>query len=385
MRIALLGNPDNLHIRRWVRFLSSRGHRLLLIVDPHTQERPSECEVVIVEWNLILNILAFRLTPRPHGNSLWKPWLYRRLIAEFRPDVVHGFEAYYNGPATAGAGPYPKVLSPWGRDIFFDGRSGGLAGWMVRRALRHVDRITCNDESIAPFLEERYGIAARKIVPFSWGIDLDVFSGENAPGAESTRERFRIDPDAPVILSPRKWGHLWGSGRIAEALPEVLKASPRAVAVLMGPSPEDGESNAFKMQLENTCNRSQLRWLKPDQPPETMAALFAMADLFVSVPPADLLAQTVLEGMACGCFPVLSNLKAYSKHAVDGETALLVDHGDAQALASALTAALQNTSLRENASRLNREAMRRDEDASVNMKKMEEVYREAIEEKRRKP
>lgn len=379
MRIALLGNPDSLHVQRWVRFLSSRGHDLRLIVDPHTRARPAECEIAEVRWTLLLNILAFRLTPRPHGNALWKPWLYRPLITDFRPDVVHGFEAYYNGLATGGAGPYPKVLSPWGRDIFFDGRAGKLGGWMVRRALRDVDRITCNDESIAPFLEEIYGVPSEKVVPFSWGIDLDVFSEVDASEVEQAREALDIEPETPVILSPRKWGRLWGSDTIAAALPEVLQASPHAVAVLIAPTPEDEEALALKARLESACDSGRLRWLEPDQPAETMAALFSLADVFISTPPADLLAQTVLEGMACGCFPVLSRLEAYAKHAVDRKTALLVNAGDPAALAAALIEALGHAPLREKAARLNREAMRRSEDASVNMLKMEEVYAQAIE------
>lgn len=379
MRIALLGNPDNLHVRRWVRFLASRGHELRLIVDPHTRARPNDCEVRVVEWSLLLNTLAFRLTPRPHGNALWKPWLYRPLIADFRPDVVHGFEAYYNGLATSAAGPFPRVLSPWGRDIFFDGRAGGLAGWMVRRALRDVERITCNDESIAPFLVETYGIPREKVVPFSWGIDLEVFSEVDARKAGRMREELGIEPEAPVILSPRKWGRLWGSDAIGAALPEVLKASPHAVAVLMAPALENPEALGLKAGLESACDSRRLRWLEPDQSSESMATLFSLADVFVSAPPADLLAQTVLEGMACGCFPVLSRLEAYAKHAVDRKTALLVDPADPAALAAALIEALQNNSLREEAARLNRDAMRRSEDASVNMLKMEEVYAQAIE------
>lgn len=379
MRIALLGNPDSIHVRRWVRFLSRRGHELLLIVDPHTRERPDECEVRQVEWTLLLKVLAYRLTPKPHGNALWKPWLYRPHITDFRPDVVHGFEAYYNGLATAGAGPYPRVLSPWGRDIFIDGRAGGLGGWMVRRAVRDVDRITCNDESIVPFLSETYGVAPEKIVPFSWGIDLDVFSKVDAGEARRLRSELAIEAEARVIFSPRKWGRLWGSDTLAEALPEVMAASPETVAVLIAPREEDREGVELKGRLENACDARRLRWLPPDQTPETMAGLYSLAEVFVSVPPADLLAQTVLEGMACGCFPVLTNLNAYGRYAVQGETALLVEPSDASALAAAMIEALEHSGLREQAAARNRDAMRRHEDAAVNMPKMEEVYAGAIE------
>ncbi len=377
MRIALLGNPDNLHTQRWVQYLTGRGHELLLLVDLHTRERPTTCEVQEVEWNFALNLLAFKLTPRPHGNSLWKPWLYRPRIASFRPDVVHGLEAYYSGLATAWSGPFPKVISPWGRDIFVDGTGGGIGEWMVRHSLKRVDRITCNDESIAPLLENQYGIEPDKIVPFSWGIDLHVFSKANAASIAERRQELGIESANPVILSPRKWGRLWGSDSITRALPRALTSVPNSVAVLIGPSPDDAEGTRLKRELSAACDPERLRWIEPDQSPESMACLFSLADIFLSVPPADLLAQTVLEGMACGCFPILSQLDAYAKHASDRERAICVDASDAEALSSAIIEALGNEALRERAVRLNREAMLREEDASINMTKMERVYEEA--------
>jgi glycosyltransferase involved in cell wall biosynthesis len=378
MRIALLGNPDSLHVQRWVRFLTDRGHELLLLVDPHTQHRPAGCDIHEVQWNLVLNVLAFKLTPGPHGNSLWKPRLYRPQIAAFRPDVVHGFEAYYNGWATAWAGPFPKVLSPWGRDVYTDGVGGGLGGWMVHQALKRVDRITCNDESIGPFLKKAYGIAPEKIAPFSWGIDLRVFSKADAAAVEEGRKALGIEPGDRVILSPRKWGHQWGADRIVRALPRVLAAVPRSVAVLLGPAPANPEGPSLKRELEVACDPGRLRWVEPNQSPEAMAQLFSLAEVFVSAPPSDLLSLTILEGMACGCFPVLSELTAYAKHTADPRRAIRVDTSSPERLASALIEALENEALRENAALLNCQAMRREEDATINMQKMEGVYEEAI-------
>ena len=104
MRLALLANPDNVHVQRWAKFLAGRGHEILLIADPHTSTRIEGVETRLARWNLLTNVLAFKLTPRPHGNSLWKAVHYRPILRRFRPDVVHGFEAYYNGLATAWAG-----------------------------------------------------------------------------------------------------------------------------------------------------------------------------------------------------------------------------------------------------------------------------------------
>jgi L-malate glycosyltransferase len=378
MRIALLGNPDSLHVQRWLSFLQARGHELLLIADPHTSSRPEGIEVAVPRWTLPLKIAAFRLTPRPYGNALWKPLLYRPLIAAFLPDVVHGFEAYYNGLATAWAGPFPKVLSPWGKDVFIDANRNRFTGWMIRHALHRADRITCNDESIAPYLHDRFGVPPEKIRPFSWGIDLETFTARDDDGVAALSSRLGIPSDAPVLFSPRKWGPVWGAGRIAQALPEVLRELPALQVVLIGPLPSDAAGRALQEKLRCEPFAPRLHWIDPDATADTMARLFHLADAFVSAAPHDLLSMTILEGMAAGCFPVLSDLPAYAKYAHDGETALLVRDDRPADWSAAILRALRDASLRRRAAGVNTERIRREEDASRNMLQMETVYAESI-------
>jgi glycosyltransferase involved in cell wall biosynthesis len=56
--------------------------------------------------------------------------------------------------------------------------------------------------------------------------------------------------------------------------------------------------------------------------------------MFVSVPETDLLSISVLEGMACGCVPILADLPAYRTRIVDGENGFLFEPGNADDLIS---------------------------------------------------
>ena len=44
-----------------------------------------------------------------------------------------------------------------------------------------------------------------------------------------------------------------------------------------------------------------------------MARLYNISDFFISLPDSDELSAAILEGMACGTIPVLSNLEAYAE------------------------------------------------------------------------
>lgn len=382
MRLALLADPDNIHVRRWVGFLHSRGHELMVIADPHTSGRLEGVDVRTPRWNLATKALAFRLTPRPHGNALFKAIHYRPIIAGFRPDVVHGFEAYYNGLATAWAGPYPTVLTPWGNDVYDVGSKGGLGRWIVKRALRGVDRITTNDETMPDYLEREFGIPRRSVPAFSWGVDLNVFrafGNRDGEAAGAWRRELVIDARAPVVFHPRNLHPYWGADAVVDAIGEVAASVPAAVFIMAAWEDRDGFRTKMKRRAEELGVAGSIRWIERFLSPAEMAQLYNLADVFISVPKTDLLASSVLEGMACGALPVVADRPAYRKHLRDGENALVVDDLSPAILGGAIARALGDRALLTRATEINVARIAEQEDAQVNMKKMEEVYAAAIE------
>ena len=380
MRITLLANPDNLHVQRWIEFLAGRGHELTLITDPFARHRPSQCRTLVVRWNVFTKILAFRLTPRPFGNDLWKHLHYRPLIKASRPEVVHGFEGFNYGLATAYGGPYPKVLTVWGKDVHQDADATRLGGWIVTHALRGVDCITANDDSMPQYLERRFGIDPARVRAFSWGVDLSVFRPGLREEAERWRQALEIPAGASVLLSPRNFIPHWGSELLLEALPEIVRERPGAVFMILRGGA--GAAEAFqtaRARCEAAGVGRAVRFIDRVLTAQEMAGLFNLAAAFISIPATDLLAQTVLEGMACGCLPILSDRPAYRKHARPGENVLMLPEYSASGLARMALEALDNGALRERAGEENPRLMARDEDWRINALQMEEAYGAALE------
>jgi glycosyltransferase involved in cell wall biosynthesis len=73
----------------------------------------------------------------------------------------------------------------------------------------------------------------------------------------------------------------------------------------------------------------------------------------VSISEHDGTPNTLLEAMACGCFPVAGDLESIREWIVDGENGILVDPGNPQALAAAVNQALSDGELRERAAAQN--------------------------------
>jgi glycosyltransferase involved in cell wall biosynthesis len=117
--------------------------------------------------------------------------------------------------------------------------------------------------------------------------------------------------------------------------------------------------------------------LLPSMSHSAMAAEFRRAQIVASPSIHDGTPNSLLEGMACGCFPVAGDLESIREWIAPGENGLLFDPTDPQSIAEAILTAIENKNLREKAAGLNQNIITARAEYGHNMKRAEEVY-EAI-------
>jgi len=379
MRIAFLANADNIHTRRWAEFLAGRGHEMHLLCDPPADSPPRGARLIHPEMNLLTKILAFKLFPRPYGNNFYKRFPYRRELDKLNPDIVHGFEALGYGYALASAGPRVKILTPWGNDILHDARRSAIARFLVTRALRSADVITTNCPGLDIYLKKEFQIPERKIRPFSWGVDLTVFHAGHKDAAARRRAELGIPPDAPVILSPRMMKPYWGIRVIAKALQSVMNQKRDVRAVFIRGAGDATFEEEIRTGFAASGLSGRVHFIAQYLSEKEVAEFFNMADAFVSCPESDLLSITLLEGMACGCAPVLAELEAYKSRILHGKNGLFFPPGDSAALANRLMEFLSHLDLKDRFAGENARIIREKDDWRRNALLMEDIYREALE------
>jgi glycosyltransferase involved in cell wall biosynthesis len=93
--------------------------------------------------------------------------------------------------------------------------------------------------------------------------------------------------------------------------------------------------------------------LLPAQSQKQMADLFRRCQVLVSPSIHDGTPNTLLEGMACGCYPVAGDLESIREWITPGVNGQLTDPSEPQALAEAVIEALEQSHLREAAARHN--------------------------------
>jgi len=378
MHIAFLASADNIHTQRWAKYLTSCGHELTILCDQPPEIPLEGIRLVHPEMRLDTKILAFKLFPKPYGNNFFKRFPYRREISLLRPDIVHAFEAIGYGYALAHCGAFPKVLTPWGNDVLYDPAHSRIARFLVSRALRAADVITTNYPELADHLSKDFDIPQSKIRPFSWGVDLTIFHAGYSDESEALRRKLSLPPAARIILSNRMMKPYWGISIIADALPAVFKEIPEAYAIFLRGAGDATFENDIREGFRRAGILERIRFVTEYLNEKEMATILNLAEAFVSCPSTDLLSISVLEGMACGCAPVLADLDAYRTRIRHGENGLIFRPGDSADLAEKLIILLRHPDWKSRFAAINIPLINEKDNWHKNAPRMVEIYEELL-------
>lgn len=282
------------------------------------------------------------------------------LCADWRPDMVHGLRIPFEGmlAARAPAG-LPVVVSIWGNDLTLHAGGSLLMASETRRVLARAAGLladTRRDLLLARKGGLREGVP-QDCVPGSGGLDLDAVhaAGERPlPLPDGW-----LQPEDLLLINPR--GLRPGSLRtdvFFRALPGFLEACPaaRVVCPAMQGEPE-AQALMEKLQRRSPGIAGRVMLL-PLLPQEDLWRLMHQAQILVSPSIHDGTPNSLLEGLACGCFPVVGDTESMREWIDDGINGLLYPAADAAALAKALKRAAGDEVLRREAAGVNRDLVR---------------------------
>lgn len=288
----------------------------------------------------------------------------RAFIDDVKPDLVHAMRIPYEGMVAADAySGVPLIVSIWGNDFTLHGPSTPMMRHYTRWAMEVADALHADcHRDIRLALE--WGLGARRpslVAPGNGGIRTDVFYPPEKPMEE------------PVILNPRGIRQYVRNDSFFQAIPFVLKKHPNAKFVCTSMA---GESQAIQWTKELKIEHA-VELLAP-MPNAEMANVYRRAQILVSPSIHDGTPNTLLEGMACGCFPAAGDLESIREWITPNENGLLFDSNDPQAIADAIIHAIENKNLRSKAAGLNQEIIATRAEYKSNMVKAEEFYRLVI-------
>jgi len=118
--------------------------------------------------------------------------------------------------------------------------------------------------------------------------------------------------------------------------------------------------------------------LLPTQTRQQMAELFRRAMITLSITTHDGTPNTLLEAMACGCFPIAGDIESLREWITPGLNGLLVDPQDVEGLAEAILQAIGQPEVRRLAREKNLELVKDRAEYRKCMREAEEFYRKLV-------
>jgi glycosyltransferase involved in cell wall biosynthesis len=211
------------------------------------------------------------------------------------------------------------------------------------------------------------------ILPGGGGVRPDVFhTGEPDPdvlGNHLADVMLGISTGAQVVVNPRGFRAYVRNDTFFRAIPKILEVKPNTIFLC--------PAMAGEREAERWIDRLKIGaevHLLPRLTPIEMAAVYQLSSVTVSITEHDGTPNTLLEAMACGCFPVAGDLESIGEWIEDGANGLLVEPGDPSALALAVIRALSDPDIRaRSAERNDRLISERAISVDV-MRKAEEFY-----------
>jgi glycosyltransferase involved in cell wall biosynthesis len=276
---------------------------------------------------------------------------------------------------TAAAAPaVPFLASVWGNDFTLHAPSSpAMAAW-TRRVLARVTalHVDCRRDI---GLAREWGFPAGRpvlLLPTNGGVRAEVFHplGQGSPGV-TIPGLEGVPAESPVIVNPRGFRAYIRSDTFFRALPFILDEFPGA-HILCPSMQGEPEAERWLDELHLRASTHLLPRLSPAQ----MAAVYQRASVTISLSEHDGTPNTLLEAMACGCFPVAGDLESIREWIESGRNGYLVDAGRPEDVAQAVIRALRDPELRRRAAQLNSRTVLERASYAGRMPEVEARYRQ---------
>jgi glycosyltransferase involved in cell wall biosynthesis len=229
----------------------------------------------------------------------------RKIIKEFQPDVVHVHQANAYGLITclANRGLKPLLLTTWGSDVLTLPHRSILHRMMVTYILKRADYITADAQFMADAIHQLIG--QKPVLVANFGVEIaeneaDLVRENTIYSNRMHESLYQIDQiihqSASFLNEHPEWNL-----RIAASGSETKKLQEMASEVL--------SNNQYEFVGFQTSDENRKNYLR--------------SKIYVSIPNTDGTSISLLEALAYGCIPIVSDLPANREWIEDGENGII--------------------------------------------------------------
>ena len=363
MKILFLSDASSIHTKRWVNSIVEKGVtvHLFSLKPVNTADYPDH-DFTFTQFDL-----QKRFGGLSKLNYLKVLPELKKVIAGFKPDILHAHFATSYGLLGALSGFHPFILSVWGSDVFDFPKKSFLHKSILEYNLKKADKILSTSHVMA---EETKIYTDKEIEVTPFGIDTAKFAPEKA-------ERTALTPfaeDDIVVGTIKLLETKYGINYLIEAFSIVSRKHPELPLKLLivgdGSERKNLENSAKELKIDEKVYFAGMADYSK------VPSFHKVIDIYaaLSVLDSESFGVAIVEAEGCGKPVVVSNVGGLPEVVEDGKTGFVVEKKNAAAAAEKLEKLVLDAGLRCMMGKAGRERVLKLYDWNENVAQMMEIY-----------
>lgn len=306
LRLLFLANAGAVHAQRWIAYFNSRGYQTRWL---SLEDVPPGVDAVRLPRRFFHRAGSILLTvPRIKAE-----------IRTFKPDIVNALFIPDHGWAGALSGFAPLVISAWGSDVLISPHKSWLHRKRVSWAMTKADLLFADAKVITARMIE-LGADERKIITVPLGVEPNILDH---------RRENRHAGSGRTIITNRTFEPVYRNDTFVDTAIHLGQTDASLKFILIG----EGSTRAGLEQRVRGAGFDEAITFRPFLPAKDLYEELAAGDIYVSCSASDGTSVSLLEAMALGLYPVVTDIPANREWIEDGINGRLFPVGDDGALA----------------------------------------------------
>lgn len=300
--LTYIANPYSMHVTIWLEALETCG----LQVRMETAERRGGGSTP--------DVAIDHLTPSWVRGPAIVRYLWAGVAARLRRrqsgEILHAHCSSGNGMVAWMSGR-PYIVTTYGSEVLAAADRGRMYQWLIRRVLQGADRITATSPQMVDVLTGDYGIPEERIQLFDLGLDTTTFQPATDVVRRQLRTERNIAAEEPVWVAVKRAVPMNRTLELAQAFLQYCESHPQGKLVLLCGNADPDYVSELKQQRDGSSHGTRIQLIEDWLDASAVAEWSRLSDFAISVPTWDQMSNAVLEAMACGAIPILSEIGGY--------------------------------------------------------------------------
>jgi len=362
-RILFLSDHLSIHTIRWAKSIASRNIEVMIfsLSDGNDDNYKNYSNISVIKAKYASDILQSDNFIKK-ARYLFSINQLKKLIREFKPDIVHAHYATSYGLLGALTRFHPFIISVWGSDVY-DFPNNFIKRKLLRFNLQKADKVLSTSHVMARETN-KYVSGQIEVTPF--GIDTDKF--------KPMETELLFPKDSFVIGTIKSLEQKYGVAYLIRAfkmLKEKFDVLPLKL-LIVGTGSREQELKELTRSLSIEEHTIFAGKISHNRVPEYLN----MLDIYVAVSTLDSesFGVAILEASSCEVPVVVSRVGGLPEVVEEGKTGLIVNRKDVQDTFEALSKLITDSDLRVKMSKAGRERVKERYDWGICVDVMMNIY-----------